>query len=219
MPLTRMTVVPASPLAGEDAARRWLDGLGPAELEDEVRAGLATVNRALHAHALGSHDPSLGQVGRSAPLVARVGYGTGEQLADGRWTRALEVPPSTRRQRRTEALRPAERLASVLGGRERPEVCETLLLRARADVDAGRRREGALQLRVGLEALLAEVEATGDGDEAEDLQALEDRRESIVAIADAALRGEPSHAQAEEAEATLAIAERVLRRRRILGGR
>ena len=35
--------------------------------------------------------------------------------------------------------------------------CETLLLRARADLDAGRRREAALQLRVGLEALLVEL--------------------------------------------------------------
>ena len=45
----------------------------------------------------------------------------------------------------------------MLGGRERVDVCETLLLRARADLDAGREREAALQLRVGLEALLAEL--------------------------------------------------------------
>ena len=38
------------------------------------------------------------------------------------------------------------------------DACETLLLRARADLDAGRRREAALQLRVGLEALLVELE-------------------------------------------------------------
>ena len=40
---------------------------------------------------------------------------------------------------------------------ERIDACETLLLRARADLDAGRRREAALQLRVGLEALLVEL--------------------------------------------------------------
>ena len=47
----------------------------------------------------------------------------------------------------------------MLGGRERVDACETLLLRARADLDGGREREAALQLRVGLEALLVELRA------------------------------------------------------------
>ena len=52
------------------------------------------------------------EIGREAPLVARVGYGTGSELAEGRWEEAVEVPHPERRQRRAEALRPQERLAA-----------------------------------------------------------------------------------------------------------
>lgn len=219
MPITRLTVVSADPL--DDAqAERWLAELAgnPEAIEDEVRRGLATANEALHAHAVGSQDSALPQIGRGTPLVVRVGYGRGERLADGRWTRAVEVPPPSHRARRAEALRPAERLASVIGGHDRPDACETLLLRARADLDAGRRREAALQLRVGLDALLAEVAPDGGPDQADDLAALSERRADVAAVADAALRSEPSDEQAREVEAALALCERVLRRRRILGG-
>ena len=48
---------------------------------------------------------------------------------------------------------PEERFAALLGAREPPLVAEELVLRARADLDAGRPREAALQARVALEAL------------------------------------------------------------------
>jgi len=212
-------VISADPFDDKAAANSWLDALraDATALEDAVREGLVTANGALHAHAVSSQDPALTQISRSAPLAVRVGYGSGDELADGRWTSAVEVPPPSSRARRTEALRPSERLASVLGGHERPDVCETLLLRARADLDAGRRREAALQLRVGLDALLAEVDAADEGDQAADLEAVHERRGSIATVADAALAGEPTEAEAHEVEATLALCERVLRRRRILG--
>ena len=52
---------------------------------------------------------------------------------------------------------PEERFAALLGGREQVLACEELVLRARADLDAGREREAALQARVALESLLAEM--------------------------------------------------------------
>ncbi len=219
MPMTRLTVISATPLDAGSAAERWLVELasdGDA-LEEEVEGGLATVNRALHAHAVGTHDPSLSQIGRADPLAVRVGYGTGEELADGRWTRAVDAPAPERRARRAEALRPAERVASVLGGHERPDACETLLLRARADLDAGRDREAALQLQVGLDALLAEVGPEAGPDQGDDLADLEDRRAAVGTIADAALRGRLDLGDVGELEDALGVCERVLRRRRILG--
>ena len=88
-------------------------------------------------------------------LVARVGYGSGEEVADGRFAEALELPrPGARRARRSMEA-PEERFAALLGGRERGLAAEELVLRARADLDAGRMREAALQARVALEALLA----------------------------------------------------------------
>ena len=80
------------------------------------------------------------------------------------------------RRRRAELLRPQERVAEVLGGRGRVPACELLLIRARADLDAARTREAALQLRVGLEALLAEREALAAPDQDKDFAALDERR-------------------------------------------
>ncbi len=219
IPMTRLTVISAQPLGADQAAGRWLDALAADAntLEDEVGAGIATVNRALHAHALGTHDPSLSQIGRAAPLAVRVGYGTGEELADGRWTRAVDAPTPERRARRAEALRPAERVASVLGGHEVPDACETLLLRARADLDAGRDREAALQLQVGLDALLAEVGPDAGPDQGDDLADLKGRRASVGTIADVAVRGRLEFEQVTELGGALSVCERVLRRRRILG--
>ena len=53
---------------------------------------------------------------------------------------------------------PDERFAALLGGREAALACEELVLRARADADAGRDREAALQARIALESLLSEME-------------------------------------------------------------
>ena len=102
-------------------------------------------------------------------------------MAIGRYTKALDVDVratgASRRQQRAEELRPQERVAAVLGGRERVDACETLLLRARADLDSGRHREAALQLRVGLEALLVELDgAVADPGHEEDMAELGARR-------------------------------------------
>jgi hypothetical protein len=62
-------------------------------------------------------------------------------------------------------------------------------------------------------ALLVELAGTGGPDQAADLAELESRREALSAAAAGALRTAPD---ADELQATLAIAERVIRRRRIL---
>ena len=51
-------------------------------------------------------------------LVARIGYGTGEQVADGAWDAARELPPARRPAAAGAAARPTERLAALLGGRD-----------------------------------------------------------------------------------------------------
>jgi hypothetical protein len=115
-----------------------------------------------------------------------------------------------------DALRPQERLAELLAGREPIDVCETLLLRVRADVDQNRMREAALQLGPALDALLAEVpERSGPGQE-EDLAELRNRREAIGRAAQDALRGDLSVERASEIAEALRICERVLRRRQAL---
>jgi hypothetical protein len=125
--------------------------------------------------------------------------------------------PRAARLRRAEALRPQERVAAVLGGREAVAACELLLLRARSDADADRGRETALQLRVGLEALLAERKALAAPGQDEDLAALEERRGITGEAANEALAGDLTEARAAEVAETLRLCERVLRRWRALG--
>ena len=156
-------------------------------------------------------------------MAVRIGYGSGEETADGRFSAAREVDVwasgASKRRRRQEDLRPQERVAAVLGGREQVDVCETLLLRARADLDAGREREAALQLRVGLEALLVELRGgVGDPGHSEDMATLEERRHEAGEAANEATGGELTSAQAHSVRELLEICERTLRRRRILRG-
>ena len=224
--LTRATVIRAfSPFEDEEEAARWLDEACEAEDTVEVLAseGIALLNRALHAQAVSAADPNGRELSAAQAERVLLGYGSGEETADGRFTEArrvdLDAPPSSRRRRREEELRPQERVAAVLRGRERLDACETLLLRGRADLDAGRDREAALQLRVGLEALLVELRgALADPGHEEDLATLGERRAEAGEAANAALRDELSDQQRAQIEELLALSERVLRRRRVLRG-
>ena len=217
VPLTRLTVIPAEPSEPDTAARELQRTAGdPEAAEARVTAGLRAVNAVLRAHRVATRDPYGHEIGREAVLIARIGYGMGDGLAEGRWEEAVEVPQPGRRHRRAQALRPQERLAAVLAGREPIDICETLLLRARADLDQGRPREAALQLRAGLQALLAELPGRAEEDQAEDLAALRERLDSTAEAADAALAGELSAERTDEVAETLGICERILRRRQIL---
>jgi hypothetical protein len=211
----RGTVIPAVPFEDADDAARWLRD---ADRDEEVMDGLAILNRALHAHRVATADPYAHEVARSDALVLRLGYGEGEQVADGRWTDAVEIPLAPRRRKREAALRPQERLAAVLGGRDVTLACETLLLRARADLDAGREREAALQLRVALEAALAELAAWRDrGDLGERLAGLADERAAVAEAANSALQGGLAPTQAEAVADVIERLEAALRARSAAG--
>ncbi len=224
--LTRVTAIRAfARFEGEEAAARWLDEAVEAEdtVEVLVDEALELLNRALHAQALASANPS-SRSELSVEDAERIllGFGSGEETAAGRFRDARKVdvgPRSSRRRRRDEELRPQERVAAILGGRERADACETLLLRARADLDAGRDREAALQLRVGLEALLVELkDALADPGHEEDMAALQARRSEAGEAANEVLSGPLSPERRDRVEELLKLCERVLRRRRVLKG-
>lgn len=224
--LTRATAIRAfAPFEADGEAARWLDEACEAEdtVDVLVDEGLALLNRALHAQAVAAADPnSRSELAAEGAERILIGYGSGEEVAASRFRVARQVDVgsrSSRRRQREEELRPQERVAALLGGREQLNACETLLLRARADLDAGRDREAALQLRVGLEALLVELEgALSDPGHEEDMATLSERKAEAGNAANAALRGDLDPAQRSNVEDLLAIAERVLRRRRVLRG-
>jgi hypothetical protein len=225
LPVARATVVLASnEFENERAAATWLEETGGDEsaVDRLIEQGIDELNQALHAQSVASGDPYPQTVTPARAVVVRIGFGSGEALADGAFTSAHQVDPglgpTSRRRQRDEELRPQERLAAVLGGRERLDVCETLLLRARADLDAGRNREAALQLRVGLEAFLIELKgALSDPDHERDMATLQARRQEAGELANAALREDPDAAHLQALREIQALCERVLRRRRILG--
>ncbi len=226
LPLARAMAIRASaPFADAAEGARWLDRTCGEEDAAEALAGraMAPLNRALHAHAVAAEDPYGREL--SPPQAERVliGYGSGEETADGRFADAREVDlaprSASRRKQRVEELHPQERVAAVLRGRERLDACETLLLRARADLDAGRDREAALQLRVGLEALLVELDgAVDDPGHAKDIARLRERRAEAEAAAKQAAGGNITDGQRAQVEELLETCQRVLRRRRVLRG-
>jgi hypothetical protein len=226
LPLARATAIRAfQPYGSAEEAAAWLDGalLDEGSVDALVAEGIGLLNRALHAQAAAGADPHGAEVSPEAAVRVRVGVGSGDEVASGRFTEARDVdvraPGGSRRRRRQEELRPQERVAAVLGRRERIDACETLLLRARADLDSGRLREAALQLRVGLEALLVELAgALIDPGHEEDMATLSARRGEAGDAANLALRGDLDAESERSVRELLETSERVLRRRRVLRG-
>jgi hypothetical protein len=211
---SRATLVAVDPLDGP-AARAWL---GDADGEAEATAAVAVLNRVLHLQRVAAADHATREVSREQALVVRIGYGEGEQVADGRWTEARELPLPRGQTRREAALRPQERLSALLGSRDAALACEELALRARADVDAGRRREAALQLRAALQAAVAELPPWSErGDLVARIAELEELLPEADAAADAALRGGVDDDVFARAEHALGRLEAALRARTAAG--
>ena len=145
--VTRFTLIRARPLARPEL---------PADVEAEVADGLRLLNRMLAAHRVAAADPYCAEIRRESASTVRVGYGPGDDVADGHWSEAVEVPPT--KPART-SLSPQERLAAIMSARDVVLTCEELALRAEADLAAGRLREAALELRGALQAAVVELQA------------------------------------------------------------
>ena len=152
----RATIIDPVSVSAERQAQAWLAEI---DAERETRAAGAVLNRVLFAHRIASADPHTHEISPAQALVIRAGWGEGEQVADGRWMHARELPwtPSSRARRRVSALRPQERLAELLGARGEELLCEELALRARLDLDHGRLPHAAIELDGALTAALSEL--------------------------------------------------------------
>jgi hypothetical protein len=208
---TRATIIDVGdPLADVQRAAAWLGRAGETDLAD----GLTVLNRVLHAHRVASADPRAHGIARSDALVARIGYGAGEQVAEGQWTDARELIDPGPRRRRVRIPAAQARLAALLTGRESALDCEELALRARLDLDEGRERAAALQVLIALDAALAELRADPAGSALRDrLAELGDLHAGVAAAAQAALRGESTPAQREATAFALGRIEAALRAR------
>jgi hypothetical protein len=198
--------------AGENDAAAWLAAAGEAELLADLRV----LNRTLDRFRIVTADPYLPSVGRHHVLVARIGYGAGEEVAEGLWTEARELVEPAPRLRRSEVLAPQGRLAAMLGGRDRPLACEELTIRARWDLDEGRYREAALQALVALDAAIAELPHERTADELGGrIEELREQRDPVAAAAQAALAGELEQADLETIVFVIGRIEAALRARAV----
>ena len=218
VPTARATVVRLEGFDSDAAADAWLEDLAKDRdrLAAEADTAAQELNAVLRAHRAAAADPFVRDAVPAGATAVRIGYGAGEEVADGRFSAARELPPPSprsRTRRRAEALVPDERLASILARREEVMACEELVLRARADLDAGRPREAALQARIALEAALAEL---GGGEEVAELA---ESRDAVARAANEALGGDPSPALQDDVGAAVEAVEAAIRRRRIGRGR
>jgi hypothetical protein len=207
--VTRATVITTDPLP-EDGAAAWLDA-AVRDRDATVGDALALLNRTIHGHRLAARDPYVAEVSADQALATRIGYGSGEQVADGDWEAARELPPPKPPR---SMLNPQQRLAALLSGRDVALACEELALRARLDLDQGREREAALQLTAALDAAFAELEGwRGTEAVARRLDELHEHREAVDAAARAALEGGLQDEHTEAVEAALGRLEATLRAR------
>jgi hypothetical protein len=190
---TRATLVDPVSVSAERQARAWLSDL---DGEREIEAAAAVLNRVLHFHRIAAADPYVHEVSPDQALVIRAGWGEGEQVADGLWLHASELPwrgpAGVRKKRigdRAAALRPQERLAELLGGRGATLLCEDLALRARLDMDNGRVAQAAIELRGAYAAALAELPPERREDLAIRIAELDKLRGGVEQQARAALAG------------------------------
>ncbi len=201
---SRATIIDPISLPAEHQARAWLSEI---DAEREVGSAVAVLNRVLHAYRIAAANPYLYEVSARQALVIRAGFGEGEQVADGNWLHARELPAQggggspLRRARRARdaALRPQERLAELLGARQRPLVCEELALRARLDLDQGRPAHAAVQLQAALGAALSELRAEGRADLALRIDELAKLRDGVARRAGAVLPGAAPHEELDGA--------------------
>jgi hypothetical protein len=199
------TVVQPVAFSSEDEAAGWLGGLRADKeaLEVELSSALTVVNRSLRFWRAARADPYVGELSIERAVTVLVGFGSGEAVADGRHAEAYEVPRPKKPRAKRSMEAPEERFAALLGAREPALVAEELVLRARADLDANRPREAALQARVALEALIAE------------LSVLAELRAAVGPTANAALEGDLSDPELEVLTEAVKAMETAVRRHRL----
>lgn len=227
-PANRITLVDPVSLPAEHQARAWLEELERAG-EQGLEEPFALLNRVLYLHRIAAADPYVHEVSATQALAIRAGWGSGEQMAAGRWTHASELHAgSGRRQRRgllglgtrrarASALASQERIAMLLGARVPTLLCEELALRARLDLDQGRVALAALGLEDALAVAVRELRAERREDLALRIDELVQLRGGVVAQSEGALAGSPAQLDEEIVGHALARLEAALRARNAVG--
>ena len=212
VPVTKVTVIDADPLFDDATAADWLRGVSA--LPD---FGPPVLARLVASFRVASGDPFLADFDVARAWRTRVGYGSGDQVAEGEWADARELaPPAESRHERRSKQRQTDRFVALLSARDATLACEELTSRARLDLTLGRHREAALQLEAALTAACAELAGwRTQGDMAERLAELETYLVAVAPAATAARQGTLDAAGLDTVSAALERLEAALRARAI----
>jgi hypothetical protein len=151
--------------AGPSDAVRFLDGCRGDEEEQAalVAQCVEVINLAVRAYRAAARDPYAAEIDATDAREIRIGYGEAEDLARGGWTEAFQPPPPREpKLSRAERLAPTEVVAQVVSGKLPLLVSEDLALRTMLDLEHGRPRVAALQLKVCLDMIVAELTDAGE---------------------------------------------------------
>ncbi|OJU93677.1 MAG: hypothetical protein BGO23_13680 [Solirubrobacterales bacterium 67-14] len=221
--VTVATVIRAdSPFDSEVAAEDWLDRLDESDFTGEVLDdAVATLDRARAADATASGRPFGTPTEVGSILAARIGYGEGDQVASGRYLEALDVDArggtAAKRRERLARTGSLARTAAILGDREQAAACEVLVPRVRLDLATGNEAAARLAIETAVGATIGELEfALEDEGHEQDLDQLERLLPTLAEVSARAAQGGGEPADIGLVEEALELAERVIRRRRIL---
>jgi hypothetical protein len=94
LPVSTLTAIRPEPLGDREAAGAWLESVRADDeaIKAELEDALTLINRALHAQRTSTLDAHLADLSPDRALVVRIGFGTGDELSDGRYTTAIDVP-------------------------------------------------------------------------------------------------------------------------------
>lgn len=218
-----VTVIRADqPLVGETEAGEWLGRIGEPDFTGELLDdAISTLDRARAADAASAGFPFGTPTAIGSVLAGRIGYGEGDQVASGRYLEALEVDArGGTGEKRRQRLAPAgslARTAAILGSRETAAACEVLIPRVRLDLESGNDAAARLAIAAATGATISELEfAIEDEGHEQDLDRLEGLLPDLTAVSERAEQGSAEPDDRKLVEETLEVAERVIRRRRIL---
>jgi len=204
------------------AAESWLEQLEDSDFTGELLDdAVATLDRARAADAAASGTPFGTPTLIGSLLAARVGYGDGDQVASGRFLEAWDVDArggtSSKRRERAARTGSLARTAAILGGRDQADACEVLLPRIRLDLGCGNLAAACLMIGPAVSATISELEfAVEDPGHERDLDRLEELLPGLTELTERAASGGVGPGDEGKVEEALTVAERVVRRRRIL---
>jgi hypothetical protein len=218
-----VTVIRADqPFDSDAAAEGWLGQLEDSEFTGELLDdAISTLDRARAADAAAGGTPFGTPTAIGSLLAARIGYGDGDQVASGRFLEAWDVDArggsGSRRRERMARTGSLARMAAIVGGRDEAAACEVLIPRVRLDLNTGNLAAACLAAGPAFTATVAELEfAVDDPGHEQDLDRLEELLPELGAVSERAASGSLDPDDRRKVEAALEVAERVIRRRRIL---